>query len=78
MFGHGGVAPIGRAAHMNSHPPVFVEDLYGAVGDAGPELLLGQDMGHGIVMFGNLHMVIETGAALLPFGILVGLRRQWL
>ena len=41
-----------------------------------PELLFGQGMGNRIVMLGDLDMVVEAGAALLPFGVLIGLGRQ--
>ena len=76
MFGHGGVAPAAGSAHMGGDALTVMEDLDGALGDPGPELLFGQGMGHRIVMLGDLDMIIETGAALLPFGVLVCLARQ--
>ena len=48
----------------------------GAVRDPHPELLFGQGVGHRVIVLGGLDMVIETGAALLPFGVLAGLARQ--
>ena len=78
VFGHRGVAPVAGAAHMRCHPSAFMKDLDRAFGNPRPKLLFGQGMGHGIVMLGDLDMVIQTGAALLPFSVLVGLRRQWL
>ena len=76
VFGHGGVAPAAGPAHMSGDALAFVEYLDGALGDPGPELLFGQGMGYRIVMLGDLDMVIEAGAALLPFGVLVCLARQ--
>ena len=63
---------------MRRHPPAFVENLNRALGYPGPELLPGELVRHGIIMLGDFHMVIQTGLAFLPFGILVGLQRQWL
>ncbi len=54
----------------------FVEDLDAAIGDARPELLFGQRIGHRVIVLGDFHVVVEAGAALFPFGILVGLRGQ--
>jgi len=61
---------------MSGDALAFVEYLDGALGDPGPELLFGQGMGHRIVMLGDLDMIIEAGAALLPFGVLVWVARQ--
>ena len=65
-----------ESAHVGGHTLAFMEDLDGALGDPGPELLFGQGMGNRIVMLGDLDMVVEAGAALLPFGVLIGLGRQ--
>ena len=73
---HGRVAPVGGATHVGRHPPFFMKDLDGAIRDAGPELLPGQGMGHGIVMPGDLNMVIEAGPALLPLGVFASLGGQ--
>jgi hypothetical protein len=45
VFGHGGVAPVGGTAHVGRDAFTFMEDLDGAIGDPGPELLFGQGMG---------------------------------
>ena len=76
VFGDGGVASIAGSAHVGGHTLAFMEELDGALGDPGPELLFGQGMGNRIVMLGDLDMVVEAGAALLPFGVLIGLGRQ--
>ena len=77
MFVHGGVSAIAGCAHMGGDALALVEDLDGALGDAGPKFLPHQGMGDGIVMLGDLDMVIETGAALFPFGVREGLGGQW-
>ena len=76
MLGHGGVAPVPGTAHVGGDALTLMEDLDGAVRDPDPELLFGQGVGHRVIVLGGLDMVIETGAALLPFGVLVGLARQ--
>ncbi len=35
-------------------------------------LRFGQGMRHRVIVFGDFHVVVEAGAALFPFGILVG------
>ena len=42
VFGDGGVASIAGSAHVGGHTLAFMEDLDGALGDPGPELLFGQ------------------------------------
>src|SRR6266540_769227 len=37
------------------------------------DLLTGETVRDAVVMFGNLHMVIEIDATTLPFGVLIGL-----
>ena len=76
MLGHGGVAPVPGTAHVGGDALSLMEDLDGAVRDPDPELLFGHGVGHRVIVLGGLDMVIETGAALLPFGVLVGLARQ--
>ena len=76
MLGHGGVAPVPGTAHVGGDALSLMEDLDGAVRDPDPERLFGQGVGHRVIVLGGLDMVIETGAALLPFGVLVGLARQ--
>ena len=76
MFSHGGVVPTAGPAHVCGDALAFMEDLDGALGDPGPEFLPSQGMGHRIVMLGDLDMIIEAGAAFLPFGVLVCLARQ--
>ena len=72
MLGHGGVAPVPGTAHVGGDALSLMEDLDGAVRDPDPERLFGQGVGHRVIVLGGLDMVIETGAALLPFGVLVG------
>ena len=72
MFGDRGVAPVTGAAHVGGDAFAVMEDLDGAIGDARPELLFGQAMGHRVIVLGDLDMIIEAGAALFPFGVLVG------
>ena len=76
MLDHRRVAPIAGSAHVGGHTLTFMEDLDGALGDPGPELLPRQGVGHRIVMLGEFDMVVEAGAALLPFGVLIWLARQ--
>ena len=76
MLGHGGVAPVPGTAHVGGDALSLMEDLDGAVRDPDPELLFGQGVGHRVIVLGGLDMVIETGAALLRFGVLVGLAWQ--
>ncbi len=40
-----------------------------------PAPVRGSDTGRGVVL-GDFHVVVEAGAALFPFGVLVGLGRQ--
>ena len=76
MLGDRGVTPIAGGAHVGRNPFAFVEDLDAAIGDTRPELLFGQGMRHRVVVLGDFHVVVEAGAALFPFGVLVGLGRQ--
>ena len=58
---------------MGGNPLALVEDLDGAVGEPGPELVLGQRVRHRVIVLVDLDMIIEAGSALLPFGVLIGL-----
>ena len=75
MLGDRGVAPIAWGAQVDRDPFALVEDLDAAIGDPRPELEFGQGMGHRVIVLGDFDMVIEAGAALFPFGVLVGLGR---
>ena len=72
MLGRRGVAPIARRAHVDRDPFALVEDLDAAIGDACPELLLGQRVGHRVIGLGDHDVVVEAGAALFPFGVFEG------
>ena len=68
--------PAGGALAVDRDPFAHMEDFHAAIGDAGPELEFGQGVGHRVIVFGDFDVVVETGAALFPFGVLVGLGRQ--
>ena len=63
MFGHGGVSAIAGPAHVAGDPLALVEDLDGARGDAGLDLLTQQRVGDGVVMAGDLDVVVEADGA---------------
>ena len=58
---------------MTGHPVSSVETLDSVVGDADIELLLDQGIRHRVVMFFDLHVVVDVNPRLLSLGIDVGL-----
>ena len=75
VFVYGGMSSIAGSADVRGDPFAVVEDLYSAICNPRPELLFGQGVGHRIIMLGDLDMVVEAGATLFPFGVLVCLAR---
>src|SRR5208282_1650209 len=76
MLGDGGRAMRQRAAQMGRDALTAQENLDRS--DCNPclDLLTGEAVRNAVVMFGDLHMIIEIDAATLPFGVLVGFVRQ--
>src|SRR6266702_587845 len=73
MLGDGG-RPMGQcAAQMGRDTLAAQEDLDRPARDPCLDLLTGETVRNAVVMFGNLHMVIEIDATTLPFGVLIGL-----
>ena len=61
------------ACGMGGDALALVEDLDGAIGEPRPERLLGERVRHRVIVLVDLDMIIEAGAALFPFGVLIGL-----
>ena len=59
MLGGGGVMSPGAAANMASDALALVEQLDGALGDAGLDLLLQQPVRHRIVVAIDIHVIVE-------------------
>jgi len=62
-----------RAAQMGCDALAAQENLDRPGGDPCFDLLTGEAVRNAVVMFGDLHMIIEIDATTLPFGVLVGL-----
>ena len=58
-----------RAVDVYSDADTVMEDLHGAVGDAGLHHLADQAVGHGIPMAVHLDVVVEPRPAALPLGV---------
>ena len=61
---------------MRRHALAMLEYLDRTPGDARPQLLAQQRVGHGVVMLVDLDVIVEADPALLPCGILVWFGRQ--
>ena len=53
-----------------------MEYLERTFGQARPQLLAQERVRDGVIMLLHLNVIVETGATLCPFGILLGLLRQ--
>jgi len=71
-----GVLPVAGGAHMRCNTLPGMENFDRARGDARPQLFLQQLIGHRVIMPVDGDVVIEPGAALLPFRINVRSHRQ--
>ena len=76
MLGDGGGPMCQCAAQMGRNALAAQEDLDRPARDPCLDLLTGETVRNAVVMFGNLHMIIEIDATTLPFGVLVGLAWQ--
>ena len=61
---------------MRGYTFADMEGFDRAGGDARPELFLQKLIGHRVIMLVDRDVIIEPGAALLPFSINVGRHRQ--
>ena len=68
--------PVVGGAHMGGDTLPDMEDFNRAGGDARPQLFLQQLIGHRVIMLVDRDVVIEPGAALLPFRVDIGCHRQ--
>ena len=59
MLWQRGMAPVGQSAHVAGDALATMENLDGALGDPGPELLSKQGVRHRVVMLVDLDMEIE-------------------
>src|SRR5215470_12796297 len=71
-----GVTSAGAAANMAGDALALVEQLDGALSDAGLDLLLQQPVRHRVVVALDVHVVIEPDPAQPPLGIDIRFARQ--
>src|SRR5262249_8955333 len=70
--GGSGGPPPGAAANMAGDALALVEQLDGALSDAGLDLLLQQPVRHRVVVALDVHVVVEPDPAQPPLGIDIG------
>ncbi len=78
VFAMGRMLAIAGGAGMGGHALPFKIYLYRARRDPHPQLLLQKLMRHRVIVAPDIDVIVEPGAALLPFGIDIGLDGQWL
>src|SRR6516225_9019558 len=75
VLGQGRVPAVRGTAAVHSDALAAMEHLNHAGGVAGPQLLAHQRVWHRVVVFLDLHVVVDAGAALLP--VREGVLRRW-
>ena len=69
MIAARGMLEIAGCPDVRSHALPFKIYFYGACRDPGPELLLQQCVGHLVIVTTDIDVIIQTRAALFPFGV---------